>query len=200
MVSLASTWSKNGGQLAGSRRRKSTYLDDFVLISVIVDDRHRSFGECTCFAWRSFSTGQEIQRERYSRNRLRMLSLLSSSRPEVLARSMSRSSITSSVQLKNKMNVDSQTCVSNVTAWSIFRGNPSIKNRPRPASQPALAEEPAGTGGSFDRASRMAFSRSCKDVSAGVGRMQDGSTHLDCYFLGNDQSFSDIPADHFAEF
>ena len=58
------------------------------------------------------------------RKRLRMLSTLSSVRPDVLPRFSSRACITGSGQSKKSVNSEAQTRDSNASAWSILRGKP----------------------------------------------------------------------------
>lgn len=148
--------------------------------------------------------------------------MLSSSRPLVWARPINRSSMTSSVHEKNKTKVDSQvynsaitmsrrdtfgsscglilTDRSNSMAWSIFLGNPSIKNLPFPASQP-------GDLGGFLTASLIAFSRSWivheqtpRSASEKPFTTCFERAYLDGDLHGYNVALSDIRGDHLSEF
>lgn len=119
------------------------------------------------------------------RNRLTILSLLSSSLPLVLPLSNNRSSKISSEVLKKSTKLDLQTDSSNLSAWSILRGKPSIRNRPKPLDHP-------GAEGGEDKVSVMAFSSSCDGMLTGDVRMffffltcLDGNLHRDDFALCN---------------
>lgn len=81
-------------------------------------------------------------------------------------------------------------------AWSIFRGNPSIKNLPRPPCQFLPSEESVEKVGGLLTVSRIAFSSSWTNQYEGMTVVVLCQTDLDSDFHGDDLAFCDVLLDH----